>query len=268
MDALERHYRDVQDVEFTIEQGRALHPPDAIREADGRRGAAGRDRDGRRGHHHARRRRSSASSPPRSTTCCTRWSIPPSAVEVAATGVPASPGAAVGVVVFDPDVAAERGENEAGHPRPLRHDAGRHPRARRGGGVLTAHGGMASHAAVVARGMGKPCVAGCDALRIDEDAGICTIGAHEVREGDPITIDGSTGRVLDRRGRRSSSPARTPTSRRSSPGPTASARSACARTPTRRTTPRARADSAPRESASAGPSTCSSARSGCPSCRR
>src|SRR5204862_3227757 len=63
-------------------------------------------------------------------------------------------------------------------------------------GVLTAHGGMTSHAAVVARGMGKPCVAGCEDLSIDVAAGTVRIGSHDLREGDTITIDGGTGRVF------------------------------------------------------------------------
>ena len=63
-------------------------------------------------------------------------------------------------------------------------------------GVLTAHGGMTSHAAVVARGMGKPCVAGCEGLEIDMDARTVRIGGRELREGDTITIDGGTGRVI------------------------------------------------------------------------
>ena len=63
-------------------------------------------------------------------------------------------------------------------------------------GVLTAHGGMTSHAAVVARGMGRPCVAGCEALSIDESAGTVTIGEHTLSVGDVITIDGGTGRVI------------------------------------------------------------------------
>jgi pyruvate, orthophosphate dikinase len=63
-------------------------------------------------------------------------------------------------------------------------------------GVLTAHGGMTSHAAVVARGMGKPCVAGCEGLTIDADAKTVRIGSHELRQGDTITIDGGTGRVV------------------------------------------------------------------------
>ena len=63
-------------------------------------------------------------------------------------------------------------------------------------GVLTAHGGMTSHAAVVARGMGKPCVAGCEDLSIDVAAGTVRIGEHELRAGDVITVDGGTGRVI------------------------------------------------------------------------
>ena len=62
-------------------------------------------------------------------------------------------------------------------------------------GILTVHGGMTSHAAVVARGMGKPCVAGCDGLSLDRTA-IARLGGHELREGDVITIDGGTGRVF------------------------------------------------------------------------
>jgi pyruvate,orthophosphate dikinase len=121
---------------------------------------------------------------------------PAADIRIAATGIPASPGAAVGAVVFDPDVAAERGVSEAvilvrfdTTPDDIHGLAA----AR---GILTAHGGMASHAAVVARGMGKPCVAGCAALEIDEQAGRCTIGDIGVREGDTITVDGSNGRVI------------------------------------------------------------------------
>ncbi len=63
-------------------------------------------------------------------------------------------------------------------------------------GVLTAHGGMTSHAAVVARGMGRPCVAGCEGLDIDRATGTVTIGGHKLVEGDMLTIDGGTGRVI------------------------------------------------------------------------
>src|ERR671930_636109 len=63
-------------------------------------------------------------------------------------------------------------------------------------GVLTAHGGMTSHAAVVARGMGKPCVAGCEELSLDPEERTARIGEHDLREGDVITIDGGPGRVI------------------------------------------------------------------------
>ena len=111
-------------------------------------------------------------------------------------------------------------------------------------GILTVHGGMTSHAAVVARGMGKPCVAGCDGLDDRRRRGIARIGGHELREGDVITIDGGTGRVYHRRGRRSCRRRSTRTSRRSSAGPTSCAASRCARTPTTPRTRRARASSA------------------------
>ena len=87
-------------------------------------------------------------------------------------------------------------------------------------GILTAHGGMTSHAAVVARGMGKPCVAGCEALTVDTAARTAALDGHELAEGDVITIDGGTGRVIARRRRRSSRRRSTRTSRRSSAGPT------------------------------------------------
>ena len=124
--------------------------------------------------------------------------IDPSAkVEVAARGLNASPGAASGAIVLDADTAEERGragedvilvrwETTPDDIHGLIHAAG----------VLTAHGGMTSHAAVVARGMGKPCVAGCEELSIDVAAGIVRLGEHELRAGDVITVDGGTGRVI------------------------------------------------------------------------
>ena len=117
--------------------------------------------------------------------------------EVAARGLNASPGAACGTIVLDADTAEERGK--AGEAVILVRwettpdDIHGLIQAQ---GVLTAHGGMTSHAAVVARGMGKPCVAGCEGLDIDRAAGTVTIGGHELAEGDMITIDGATGRVI------------------------------------------------------------------------
>src|SRR5256886_1772748 len=111
--------------------------------------------------------------------------------EVAAKGLNASPGAASGEIVFDADTAERRGL--AGEPVILVRwettpdDIHGLIQAR---GILTAHGGMTSHAAVVARGMGKPCVAGCDALSIDFPAGTVTLGDVQLSAGDVITIDG------------------------------------------------------------------------------
>jgi pyruvate, orthophosphate dikinase len=122
---------------------------------------------------------------------------PAARYEVAAKGLNASPGAATGAVVFDADTAAERGA--AGEsvilvrwettPDDIHGMIG----AR---GILTVHGGMTSHAAVVARGMGKPCVAGCEALSLDLESRTARIGEHELDEGDTITIDGTAGSVI------------------------------------------------------------------------
>ena len=122
---------------------------------------------------------------------------PAAQVEVAAQGLNASPGAASGEIVLDADTAEARGK--AGDDVILVRwettpdDIHGLIQAR---GVLTAHGGMTSHAAVVARGMGKPCVAGCEGLSIDARAGTVTIGEHALDAGDVITIDGGTGRVI------------------------------------------------------------------------
>jgi pyruvate,orthophosphate dikinase len=117
--------------------------------------------------------------------------------EVAAKGLNASPGAACGKIVLDADAAEQRGkagekvilvrwETTPDDIHGLIHAAG----------ILTAHGGMTSHAAVVARGMGKPCVAGCEALSIDIDARTITLGNQTLAEGDVLTIDGGTGAVI------------------------------------------------------------------------
>ena len=195
METLEHHYRDVQDVEFTVEQGRLyiLQTRSAKRTA----AAALKIATDMVGEGLISREEAVLRIEPSAVDHVLHPMIDPTAeIAVAATGVPASPGAAVGAVVFDPDVAAERGESESlilvrfdTTPDDIHGLAAAK-------GILTAHGGMASHAAVVARGMGKPCVSGCDALRIDEAAGTCTIGGIVVREGDEITVDGSNGRVI------------------------------------------------------------------------
>src|SRR5207237_386660 len=117
--------------------------------------------------------------------------------EVAAKGLNASPGAASGKIVLDADSAEQRGK--AGESVILvRWETT--PDDIHGliqaAGILTAHGGMTSHAAVVARGMGKPCVAGCEGLAIDLDARRIRLGEHELFEGETLTIDGGTGEVI------------------------------------------------------------------------
>lgn len=118
--------------------------------------------------------------------------------EVIASGLPASPGAAVGRIVFSADEAEKMG-NEGikvilvraeTTPDDLNGMVGAQ-------GILTSRGGMTSHAAVVARGMGKPCICGCDGLGINVDAEKLTIGSKTFSKGDIITIDGSSGKVID-----------------------------------------------------------------------
>jgi pyruvate,orthophosphate dikinase len=117
--------------------------------------------------------------------------------QVVARGLPASPGAAAGEIVFDADEAEQlKGKGREvilvrleTSPEDIH---GMHAAA----GILTARGGMTSHAAVVARGMGRPCVCGAGALRIDANAGTMTVAGHAFRKGEVITIDGTTGEVL------------------------------------------------------------------------
>jgi len=122
---------------------------------------------------------------------------PSAQFEVAARGLNASPGAACGKIVLDADTAEERGK--AGESVILvgwettPDDIHGMIQAK---GILTAHGGMTSHAAVVARGMGKPCVSGCEGLELDAATGVVRLGGQELHVGDVITIDGATGRVI------------------------------------------------------------------------
>ncbi len=117
--------------------------------------------------------------------------------EVVAKGLPASPGAATGRIVFnaeDAEVWASRGERVIlARTETSPEDIGGMDAAQ---GILTSRGGMTSHAAVVARGMGKCCVAGCGACVIDYEAGKAAIGGREVKEGDYVSLDGSTGEVM------------------------------------------------------------------------
>jgi pyruvate, orthophosphate dikinase len=196
MAQLEEHYREMQDIEFTIEQG-ALY---LLQTRAGKRTAAAALRvvvdmvgDGLISEEEA-----VARIDPGQLDQLLHPMIDPKAdYETAAKGLNASPGAATGKIVLDPDRAEEQGK--AGEDVILVRaettpdDIHGVIEAR---GVLTAHGGMTSHAAVVARGMGKPCVAGCDGLSIDLGARKLRLGDQELAEGDVITIDGGTGDVI------------------------------------------------------------------------
>jgi pyruvate,orthophosphate dikinase len=196
MGRLERHYRDMQDIEFTVEDGRLylLQTRSAKRTAAAAiKAAVDMTAEGLISQEEA-----IARIDPDSLDQLLHPMLDPNAdFEVAARGLNASPGAACGKIVLDADAAEERGK--AGEAVILvRWETT--PDDIHGliqsKGVLTAHGGMTSHAAVVARGMGKPCVAGCEGLEIDAGSGTVRIGHHTVQAGDTITIDGGTGRVI------------------------------------------------------------------------
>jgi pyruvate,orthophosphate dikinase len=196
MRRLEEHYKDVQDIEFTVEEGRLylLQTRSAKRTA----AAALKAAVSMVGESLISREEAVARIDPAQLDQLLHPMIDPSAeLEVAARGLNASPGAACGAVVLDADLAEERGK--AGESVILvRWETT--PDDIHGliqaAGILTAHGGMTSHAAVVARGMGKPCVAGCEELTIDLDKRTLAIGGQQLAEGDTITIDGGTGRVV------------------------------------------------------------------------
>jgi pyruvate,orthophosphate dikinase len=196
MARLEQHYRDMQDIEFTIEDGRLylLQTRSAKRTA----AAALKAAVDMSGEGLITREDAITRIDPGQLDQLLHPMLDPKAeFEVAARGLNASPGAASGRVVLDADTAEERGK--AGEAVILvrwettPEDIHGLIQAK---GVLTAHGGMTSHAAVVARGMGKPCVAGCEGLEIDVASRTLRIGGHDLRVGDTITIDGATGRVI------------------------------------------------------------------------
>jgi len=122
---------------------------------------------------------------------------PKAKLNVLATGLPASPGAAVGAAVFSADDAERLGQEGQKvvlvRPETTPDDIHGIVEAQ---GILTSRGGMTCHAAIVARGMGKPCVVGCEALRIDLDRKQFTVGDVTIKEGDLIAVDGATGRVI------------------------------------------------------------------------
>ena len=193
---LERHYRDMQDIEFTIQEGRlwmlqtrggkrttpaalkiavdlcdegVITPDEAVSRID-----------------------------PGALDQLLHPTIAPDAdKQVVATGLPASPGAAAGEIVFSAD-EAEALKAQGREVILVRIETspedihGMHAAV----GILTTRGGMTSHAAVVARGMGRPCVCGASSLRIDYQAGVMTAGRERFKKGDVLTIDGATGEVI------------------------------------------------------------------------
>ncbi len=193
---LEEHYRDVQDIEFTVEDGTLflLQTRSAKRTA----AAALRTAVEMAGEGLITKEEAVARIDPAQLDQLLHPMIDPSAeVEVVAKGLNASPGAASGAIVFDADTAEERGK--AGESVILvRWETT--PDDFHGmvqaAGILTAHGGLTSHAAVVARGMGTPCVTGCEALHVDVREKTARLPGHELREGDTITINGGTGEVI------------------------------------------------------------------------
>ena len=197
MATLETHYRDLQDVEFTVERGKLY----ILQTRAGKRTAQAAVRVARELVAEGVIERDEAVQRINAGQLdqLMHPAIDPGAdYEVLARGLNASPGAAVGRAVFDADTAEARGR--AGEPVILVRwettpdDIHGVIQAQ---GVLTAHGGMTSHAAVVARGMGKPCVCGVEALQIDAAERRFAINGTTVSEGDEISIDGSRGLVIN-----------------------------------------------------------------------
>jgi pyruvate,orthophosphate dikinase len=193
---LEHHYRDVQDLEFTVETGKLymLQTRSAKRSAEAAvRIALDLVREGLITRDEALTRVDAAS-----LDQLFHARIDPQAhVTPIASGLNASPGAAAGAVVFDPETAvawAREGKDVILVRAETTPDDVHGIIAARG--VLTARGGATSHAAVVARGMGKPCVSGCEALVVGEHTGETTLAGAPLREGDELTIDGTLGTVM------------------------------------------------------------------------
>jgi len=196
MRRLEERYREMQDIEFTVEEGKLY----LLQTRNGKRTAQAALKiavdmveEGL-----ISREEAVARIDPKQLDQLLHPMIDPAAdYEAVAKGLNASPGAATGKVVLDADTAEERGR--AGEDVILVRwetnpdDIHGLLEAR---GILTAQGGMTSHAAVVARGMGKPCVAGCEGLSIDLEGRKISLDGREVAEGEVITIDGGTGEVI------------------------------------------------------------------------
>lgn len=193
---LDKHYRNMQDVEFTIERGRLY----MLQTRNGKRTAQAAIKiavdmvnEGLITKEEAVLR----VEPAHLDHLLHRRIDPTARLEVIAKGLPASPGAASGKVVFDPDEAEKRG-NDGEKIILVRTETT--PDDIHGivaaQGILTSRGGMTSHAAVVARGMGKPCVCGCEVIQIDYGVGEFRVNSLVIKKGDLISIDGTTGQVM------------------------------------------------------------------------
>jgi len=195
---LEKHYKDMQDIEFTIERGKLY----MLQTRNGKRTAQAALKvavdlvaEGLIDEKTAVLR-----VDPKQLDQLLHPTFEPNALKAAkpvAKGLPASPGAASGKVYFTADEAIEAAKSRGEKVILVRTETS--PDDIEGmsvaQGILTTHGGMTSHAAVVARGMGTACVVGCGDAKIDEQAKVMRIGDIEVHEGDYISIDGSTGNV-------------------------------------------------------------------------
>ncbi len=193
---LEKHYRDMMDIEFTIEKSKVYILQTRVGKRSARaevKIAVDMVKEGLITKEEALLR-----VDPRRVEQLLHPMVDPKAERVVLTkGLPASPGAAWGKVIFDADEAADLAENgeavilvrDETSPDDIRGMA----RAR---GILTARGGMTSHAAVVARGIGKPCVVGAEEIEVEYKENLFRVREVVVKKGDIITIDGSTGEVL------------------------------------------------------------------------
>ncbi|MFY9291533.1 MAG: pyruvate, phosphate dikinase [Methylorubrum rhodinum] len=193
---LEKHYRDMQDMEFTIERGKLW----MLQTRNGKRTAKAALRIAVElaGEGLISKDEAILRIEPGALDQLLHPTIDPDAErKVIATGLPASPGAAVGEIVFNSEAAeaAKKAERRCilvrieTSPEDIH---GMHAAE----GILTTRGGMTSHAAVVARGMGKPCVSGVGSIRIDYKAQTLTVGGVTLKAGEVITVDGSTGQVI------------------------------------------------------------------------
>ncbi len=192
---LEDHYRDMQDMEFTIEHGKLY----MLQTRTGKRTAAASLEIARQMVQEGRIDKKEAVKrvkPEEVARMLHRGVDPNATIEVAGQGLPASPGAAIGAVVFNYKKAEQMGSEGQKvilvRPETKPEDM---PGLIYAQGVLTSRGGMTCHAAVVARGMGKPAIVGCDDLHLDIENGKATVGKAQIKEGDIISIDGSTGNV-------------------------------------------------------------------------